>query len=277
MENHFNCIYMYTNKINGKRYVGQAINFNKRHRCHKNARTDKNNGEYNKPIHRALRKYGLDNFDVEILKENLNTQCLLNFYECYYIKKFDLLCKNGKGYNISDGGSNGNPFAGKTEEERREIRQKQSEAMRGENHPMYGNHHSEEVKQKMSESHKGENHPFYNKHLSEETKQKLSEAMKGENNPMYDNSHSEKSKQKISETRIKKELSKGENNPRAKRIAQYDKKTNELIKIWDYAKQASEELTINHSNIIKCCKGKYKSAGGYTIIDMSKWYKNNCD
>ena len=30
MENHFNCIYMYENKINGKIYIGQAINFNKR-------------------------------------------------------------------------------------------------------------------------------------------------------------------------------------------------------------------------------------------------------
>ena len=125
---------MYTNKINGKRYIGQAKDFNKRHRYHKNAMTNKKNKDYNQPIHRALRKYGLDNFEVEILKENLSTQCLLNFYECYYIKKYDLLCKNNKGYNVSEGGSNGNSFAGQTEEERKERCKKISDAAKGRKH-----------------------------------------------------------------------------------------------------------------------------------------------
>ena len=31
MENHYNCIYMYTNKINGNGYVGQAVDFKKIH------------------------------------------------------------------------------------------------------------------------------------------------------------------------------------------------------------------------------------------------------
>ena len=34
MSNHFNCIYMYINKVNGKRYVGKAKDFNKRHNQH---------------------------------------------------------------------------------------------------------------------------------------------------------------------------------------------------------------------------------------------------
>lgn len=34
MSNHFNCIYMYINKVNGKRYVGKAKDFNKRHKQH---------------------------------------------------------------------------------------------------------------------------------------------------------------------------------------------------------------------------------------------------
>ena len=225
MENHYNCIYMYKNKINGKGYVGQTVNFNKRHKEHISAMTNENNDEYDYPIHRALRKYGLDNFKVEILKENLNTQCLLNFYECYYIKKFNLLCKNGKGYNLSDGGSNGNPYAGKTEEE------------------------MEETKRKISESMKGENAPWYGKHLSESAKQKMSEAHNGEN------------------------------NSRAKCVVQYDKQGN-IIKIWDYAKQVTEELNINQSHIVACCKFweigcnkeewfkthknyPYKSCGGY--------------
>ena len=69
-------------------------------------------------------------------------------------------------------------------------------------------------------------------------------------------------------TRKENEKSKGANNLRAKKVDQYeyDKKTKQqgkLIKIWNYAKQASEELKINHGHIIQCCKGKLKSAGGF--------------
>ena len=54
----------------------------------------------------------------------------------------------------------------------------------------------------------------------------------------------------------------GKNHPNAKKVAQCDKQGN-LIRIWDYIKQASEELGINNNSICSCCKGKYKSAGGY--------------
>ena len=54
----------------------------------------------------------------------------------------------------------------------------------------------------------------------------------------------------------------GENNPRALKVIQCDKQGN-IIKIWDYIKQASLELKIKDSNISECCKGKRKSAGGF--------------
>ena len=242
MENHYNCIYMYTNKINGKRYVGQAVDFNRRHKQHiSSSYNKKNKYQYNLPFHCAIRKYGLDNFEVEILKENLNTQCLLNLYECYYIKKFNLLCKNRKGYNISNGGSNGNPMSGKTDEEIKQWNKKKSESMKGklvgENHPMYGVHMC------------GKDAPMYGKYHTEETKQKQSEAHKGK-------IFSEEHKQKLSEAK------KGKNHPRAKRVAQYDKQGN-LIKIWDCIAQIEEELGIAHTHISNCCRGKGKSAGGY--------------
>ena len=46
----------------------------------------------------------------------------------------------------------------------------------------------------------------------------------------------------------------GENNQRSIKIAQYDKKTNELIKIWNSVHEIERELNINNGNIIKCCK-----------------------
>ena len=158
----------------------------------------------------------------------------MNEYEIFFIERFNTLVKNDKGYNVSSGGNNGNPFAGKTEEE------------------MY------QIKQKISENHadfKGENSPCYGKHLSEETKQKISEAKKGkytgEDNPMYGKHHTEEMKKRMSESKKGKNC--GKDNPTSKRVAQYDKDMN-LIKIWDCAKQASEELGFNHSKICMVCR-----------------------
>lgn len=171
MNNYYNCIYMYKNKINGKCYIGQAKNFNKRHEYH----TAERNNKF--PIDKAFNKYGKENFEIIILKENLSTQCLMNFWECYYINKYDVI-NNKKGYNISSGGSNGNNFIGKTEEEMKEIRKKMSASnwQKGENHSFYGKHHTNETKKKMSESKKGEKNNFYGKNHTEKAKKKISEA-----------------------------------------------------------------------------------------------------
>lgn len=220
MENHYNCIYMYTNKINGKRYVGQTNDFNRRHKEHiKSSYNEKRKYDYNVPFHCAIRKYGIENFEIKILAENISTQEKMNEYEIFFIKRYKTLANNKKGYNVASGGSNGNPYAGKTEEEMNEI-------------------FNDKWKQKQSESHmwqKGENNPMYGKCHSEETKQKMSEAKKGENNPMFG---------------------------KGVKICQYDKQIN-LIKIWDCSMDIQRELGINQSNICKCCKGKYKTVGGY--------------
>jgi hypothetical protein len=51
---------------------------------------------------------------------------------------------------------------------------------------------------------------------------------------------------------------------RSKEIMQFSK-DGKFIRLWNSAKEASEKLGINHSNIIQCCKKKshYHSAGGY--------------
>ena len=100
------------------------------------------------------------------------------------------------------------------------------------------------------------------KQRSEETKQKMSEAKQGENHPMYGKHHTEETKRKISENSgMKGKL--GSDNPISKKVAQYDKQTLELIKIWDSMHDIQRELGIAHQSISACCKGKYKSAGGF--------------
>lgn len=97
---------------------------------------------------------------------------------------------------------------------------------------------------------KGENNPMYGKHLTEEHKQKISEIHKGKK---ISDDHKKRISEKIS----------GEKHPMAKKIAQYDKESRKLIKIWNCAKQASDELNICYSSITACCRGEIKSAGGY--------------
>ena len=239
--NHFNCIYMYINKINNHKYIGQTKDFNKRHYQHVyHSNNEKRTREYYLPFHRAIRKYGIENFEVIILKENINTQCLLNFWESYYIEKYNCLSKEN--YNVASGGSNGNNFAGKTEEEMKEIKNKIGEKSKG-------RIHSEETKAKMSESRKGKNNHFYGKHHNKDTKDKISKIHKGKKRTKED-----KEKQSKSIT--------GKNNHNAKRVIQYNLQ-GDIIKIWDYIKQASEELNINKASISNCCRGKSKSAGGF--------------
>lgn len=49
----------------------------------------------------------------------------------------------------------------------------------GENHPLFGKHHSEETRKNISESMKGEKNPLFGKHHSEETRRKIAASKKG--------------------------------------------------------------------------------------------------
>lgn len=210
MENYFNCIYCYTNKINGKKYVGQTADFLKRYKEHINDSYNMNKKYgYNLPFHCAIRKYGIENFEIEILKENLKDYEEMDYWERYYIKEFDLLAKNGKGYNLSDGGYGGNKFAGKIEEEMQEIGKRISAAKKGKNR-------SEETKAKISEANKG-------KHKKGESK----------NN--------------------------GSNHPKAKRVIQFDITTKTIIKVWNYAKEISDNLDIKYVTLKYYLQGRAKT------------------
>jgi hypothetical protein len=83
-----------------------------------------------------------------------------------------------------------------------------------------------------------------NRKVSVETKRKMSET------------------QKTISREYLKAYHKGKNNPRAFKVAQYDLENN-LIKVWDYAKEAVAELNLDSSAITNCVKGRQKTAGGY--------------
>ena len=79
-------IYKITNKINGKCYIGQSIDVEKRLREHKLRAfrgNEETNKEYHKALYRALRKYGIEQFTYDILITCNKEQ--LDDYESYYI------------------------------------------------------------------------------------------------------------------------------------------------------------------------------------------------
>lgn len=97
-------IYSYENKINHKRYIGQSRNLQNRYNQHLNSYCNINSSMYNTQFYRALRKYGMQNFNYSILfsTEESIDQNQLNLLEEYYIKLYESF--GPKGYNMNKGG-----------------------------------------------------------------------------------------------------------------------------------------------------------------------------
>ena len=179
------------------------------------------------PFHRAIRKYGIENFELEILKKCSSIDELKES-EIYFIDKCNTFIhsENSSGYNGTLGGDG---ICG----------------INGENHPLYGTHLTEERKQqnreKMKKRYDEGNHPFAKMNFEKE------------NNPFYGKQHSEATKQKIADK------NKGENSAKygtGQKVMCVN--TNEVyISIHD----AFLKTGISKGSISECCKGKRKSAG----------------
>ena len=225
-------IYITTNNINNKKYIGQHS-------------TDNINDGYlgsGKHLLEAIKKYGKENFSRKILifakdKDELNK------LEWFYINRVNATI-NREYYNISEGGG-GNYFWGLEKHEREKLRKIWSEQKKGELNPMYGLY--------------GEDNPNFGRKHTEESRKKISENhadINGENNPMYGKHHTEETKNKISENRIKSGIAKGKNNPKAIKVI--CKNTGE---IFDCIKDAAKKYNVNAKVIGRVCMGKGKSAG----------------
>ena len=97
-------IYIYRNKINQKVYIGQSTNIERRIKEHNSRAFQVNSGDYNSNLSRAIRKYGLDNFEI-----NTITSCSkeeLDNLEIYYINYYQSYLKE-KGYNTNVGDEGG--------------------------------------------------------------------------------------------------------------------------------------------------------------------------
>ena len=130
-------IYSWKNLINEKQYIGSAIDLSKRlEKYYSTAYMEDVLNRSNSHIYRALLKNGYSNFSLTILEYCEPEQCLER--EKYYIYL-------GAEYNIVKDPTIP-PMSGRTHSE--ETKQILSEKLKGENHPNFGQTHSDDTKKK---------------------------------------------------------------------------------------------------------------------------------
>jgi group I intron endonuclease len=267
-------IYLTTNLINDKKYIGKDI---------------KNNPKYlgsGSLLKEDIKKYGRKNFKKEILeycksKHDLKEreEYWINYFkavesdEFYNIRKNVLnwndLCTENKKKYISKKISTSNKGKKLSEE----TKQKISQSNKGK---CKGNYHTNESKEKISLSNKGRKH-------SKETKQKISQSLKGKkrsletktkqsqsrkNHPMYVDkvrnqkiSQSLKGKKHSKETKekIRQFFKNRDCSYNFKEVIQYDINGN-LIQEYKSAKEAKHITGLKIQNALV---GKAKHCGGY--------------
>ena len=216
-------IYLITNKINNKTYVGKTMNsLKKRFYSHCYDATKRSSTTY---LHRAIRKYGKDNFIIEEIEKCEDN---LGFREMFWISKLK------PKYNQTLGGDGG----------------------------ILGYSHTKDTRKLLSLKRKGKfvghKNSFYNQTHTEEQKEKWSKMRKGQPSPCVfaGKSHKEESKSKTSQTL--------KNNPNIKRtkVFQYDIEGN-FLREFQSISDAAKFVETNPSNIKYTCEGKFNHCKGY--------------
>lgn len=158
------CIYYIKNKITNQYYIGQTHNFEERIKKHfKQSKNPDSKITYN------INKYGIDNFEYDIIQDNIIDKEEVSKLERYYIEKYNSFLD---GYNTTHGGEHNITGIRRTEEQKKNISIATKKAM-----------DNPELKQRLSdfwnEYYKNHEGHTKGKQMSQEAKEKLSKAKKG--------------------------------------------------------------------------------------------------
>jgi group I intron endonuclease len=215
-------IYKVTNNINGKIYIGKTTRtLEKRKSGHLS------NAKYNESyFHKALNKYGFDNFTWETIYNKITSEEDLNELEEFLISEYSVFNKDNL-YNILKGGDSPPNRKGisLSEEHRKKISKSNT-----------GKKVSPETRKKLSDSHKGYV-------VREETKVKLRENSKINSNfGMRGKNQSEEARKKISKIQTGKILSTEQKNKiSASNKGKHNKK---------FTEEWKHNLSISHKGFI---------------------------
>lgn len=225
-------IYLMTNKLNGKAYIGQSRNMKKRWQSHGYP----SNLKPGRVLSRAISKYGLENFEFVVLEEcPINN---LNEREMHYISLLKPI------YNMTTGGRGvvGNELSDYTKKLLSEKGRQQWERM--------SDAKKKEALRNLCGPRKGHE-------VSCDTRDKIRTALK---EYYRNNSTSDLQKQRSSEAN--KEMVRGKQRGN-KRVASVDVMTGKVVMAFDAIKIAAASVNIHPANITHVLKGQQKTAGGY--------------
>ncbi len=268
MKKDLNCsgIYQIRNLVNGKVYVGSAVDIRHRRNCHfSDLRKNIHCNDY---LQKSFNKYGEDKFIFEIIEIVKNKNKLIE-KEQQWLNKTN--CNNEQyGYNLC-------PIAGNSlgYKHTKESLKKMSKFQTGKPHRK-GKKASEELKLRMSKN----SYKFYNSDNGEQVKNKISnslkayfktekgkKAMKIHTKRMLENpirkkgyNHTEKTKSIIS-------------NIQTLPVIQFDE-NNKLLKVWKSVIEASIFLNINKSGIYRCVKNKQDKVKKFKWQYFEEYLKN---
>lgn len=145
-------LYSITDRVNNKIYIGQTNQQHKRWSSHKSyAKHPEMSGQY---IHRAMAKYGIDNFIYEVIA-TCQTQEDANEIESILIAQYDSR-DNRFGYNIKPGGLTN----GHSDETKEKLRQATIKQIQEKGHPAQDTKRTPEQRETLSHAQQNRNNNY---------------------------------------------------------------------------------------------------------------------
>lgn len=252
-------VYLRTNKVNGKQYVGQTNNFRLREK-----QFNRINQRYaNKILTKDRQEFGLENFKLKVLA-NVDTQEEAWELERKYIKEFNTKYPNG--YNMSDGGktSEGTKHSEDSKKKMSEAAKKywdgltddEKEKLINKNREVWT---SQERREKKSIQTKQwiKKHPEFAEKMKE-----LGKKLVGDKNPFFGHHHTDEYKKKSSEKRKGKHYSKETEFP-SKTVYKYDLNKNLLETYPSTAECARQNGVVQGAISYAILKSKKHICKGY--------------